>query len=215
MDRQQANLQSIHVLERTRTAFICCREALGVAIAESDSEVNRLVTWLQNDRRTYWRNRINRLQEDVVNARSALFRKETLTSSKDSKPSTVDERNALLKVKALLHDAENRAARTKFWSSNFASKASLFKGAISNISSMQEVELPRAILALGKMMTAMEGYVREDAPDLVKMFQVELDACDGISNMKRAHSEEAQILPSADSQDNGNSALGKNKETPS
>jgi len=116
MDRQQANLQSIQVLERTRTAFICCREALGVAIAESDSEVNRLVTWLQNDRRTYWRNRINRLQEDVVNARSALFRKETLTSSKDSKPSTVDERNALLKVKALLHDAENRAARTKFWS---------------------------------------------------------------------------------------------------
>ena len=77
MDPQQANLQSIHVLENTRAAFIRCREDVGLAIAEADSEVDRLVTWLQNDRVMYWRGRVNRLREDMNNARSALFRKET------------------------------------------------------------------------------------------------------------------------------------------
>ncbi len=50
MDPQQVNIQSVEVLERTRAAFIRCREELGLAVAEADSEVDRLVMWLQNDR---------------------------------------------------------------------------------------------------------------------------------------------------------------------
>ena len=69
MDPQQVNIQSVEVLERTRAAFIRCREELGLAVAEADSEVDRLVMWLQNDRMMYWRGRINRLREDLNNAR--------------------------------------------------------------------------------------------------------------------------------------------------
>ena len=186
MDPQQANLQSIQVLERTRTAFICCREALGVAIAESDSEVNRLVTWLQNDCMMYWRGRIIRLREDLNNARSALFRKETVTSSKDSKPSTVDERKTLARVKAMLEDAERRAVRTKSWAQHFPREQALFKGATAMIASMHERELPAAILALGRMVVAIERYVRDESVDVSKMFEVELAAVTQATNMKRA-----------------------------
>ena len=185
MDRQQANLQSIDVLERTRNAFIHCQEELGLALAEADSEIDRLVTWLQNDRMMYWRTRINRLREDVNNARSALFRKETVTSSKDSKPSTVDERKALAKVKAMLEDAERRATQTKVWARNFPHDKALFKAATGLVASMQERELPLAILAIGRMVVAMERYVRDEPPDLSKMFEVELDQAEKSTSMKR------------------------------
>ena len=190
MERQQANLQSIDVLERTRNAFIHCQEELGLALAEADSEIDRLVTWLQNDRMMYWRTRINRLREDVNNARSALFRKETVTSSKDSKPSTVDERKALAKVKDMLEDAERRAARTKTWALNFPREQALFKGATALTASMHERELPAAILALGRMVVAIERYVRDEPPDLSKMLEVELAQSDKTANMKRALDDE-------------------------
>ena len=190
MDPQQANLQSIHVLENTRAAFIRCREDVGLALAEADSEVDRLVTWLQNDRVMYWRGRVNRLREDMNNARSALFRKETVTSSKDSKPSTVDERKALAKVKDMLEDAERRAARTKTWALNFPREQALFKGATALTASMHERELPAAILALGRMVVAIERYVRDEPPDLSKMLEVELAQSDKTANMKRAIEEE-------------------------
>lgn len=185
MDRQQANLQSIDVLERTRNAFIHCQEELGLALAEADSEIDRLVTWLQNDRMMYWRTRINRLREDVNNARSALFRKETVTSSKDSKPSTVDERKALAKVKAMLEDAEHRATQTKVWARNFPHDKALFKAATGLVASMQERELPLAILAIGRMVVTMQRYVRDEPPDLSKMFEVELDQAEKSTSMKR------------------------------
>ena len=190
MDPQQVNIQSVEVLERTRAAFIRCREELGLAVAEADSEVDRLVMWLQNDRVMYWRGRINRLREDLNNARSALFRKETVTSSKDSKPSTVDERKTLARVKAMLEDAERRAARTKSWAQHFPREQALFKGATAVIASMHERELPAAIVALGRMVVAIERYVRDEPVDVSKMFEVELAAATQGANMKRAVDEE-------------------------
>ena len=190
MDPQQVNIQSVEVLERTRAAFIRCREELGLAVAEADSEVDRLVMWLQNDRVMYWRGRINRLREDLNNARSALFRKETVTSSKDSKPSTVDERKTLARVKAMLEDAERRAARTKSWAQHFPREQALFKGATAMIASMHERELPAAIVALGRMVVAIERYVHDEPVDVTKMFEVELAAATQGANMKRAVDEE-------------------------
>ena len=205
MNPQQANLQSIHVLESTRAAFIRCREEVGLALAETDSEVDRLVTWLQNDRMMYWRGRINRLREDLNNARSALFRKETVTSSKESKPSTVDERKALAKVKELLADAERRAVRTKLWALNFPRDQALFKGATALAASMHERELPAAILALGRMGLAIERYVRDEPLDLSKMLEVELANSETTISMKRGvedeHKSDSDAKSTPDSQE--------------
>lgn len=207
MDPQQVNIQSVEVLERTRAAFIRCREELGLAVAEADSEVDRLVMWLQNDRVMYWRGRINRLREDLNNARSALFRKETVTSSKDSKPSTVDERKTLARVKAMLEDAERRAARTKSWAQHFPREQALFKGATAMIASMHERELPAAIVALGRMVVAIERYVRDEPVDVSKMFEVELAAATQGASMKRA-------VDSAPSDDSSQDLSAQSKQEP-
>jgi hypothetical protein len=192
MNPQQANLQSIHVLESTRAAFIRCREEVGLALAETDSEVDRLVTWLQNDRMMYWRGRINRLRED-------------LTSSKESKPSTVDERKALAKVKELLADAERRAVRTKLWALNFPRDQALFKGATALAASMHERELPAAIIALGRMGMAIERYVRDEPLDLSKMLEVELANSETTISMKRGvedeHKSDSDAKSTPDSQE--------------
>ncbi|MCE9620127.1 MAG: hypothetical protein K8R92_09485 [Planctomycetes bacterium] len=209
MDPQQANLQSIDVLERTRAAFIRCREEVGLALSEADTEVDRMVTWLQNDRVNYWRNRINRLREDLNNARSALFRKETVVSSKDSKPSTVDERKTLAKVKAMLEDAEKRAARTRTWAQAFPREQALYKGGTSAVSAMHDRDLPAAIVALGKMAVSIERYVRGEPPDLTKLLEDEIAQSEKTTSMRRGAGEAPASV------DEGANETTKEEERPS
>ena len=90
----------------------------------------------------------------------------------------------------MLEDAERRAARTKTWALNFPREQALFKGATALTASMHERELPAAILALGRMVVAIERYVRDEPPDLSKMLEVELAQSDKTANMKRAVDEE-------------------------
>lgn len=169
MEPTQANVLSIHVLQRFRVALIRCQEELALALAEADSEVDRAVAWVERDRILYWRQRVQRLSEEVNDARSALFRKQTVTSSKDSKPSVVDEKKALERAKAMLEDAERRGQRSRSWASALPRDQSLYKGGVAALATIVDRDLPAAIQALERMSIALERYGRDQAPDLQKL----------------------------------------------
>jgi hypothetical protein len=169
MDPTQANVLSIDVLQRFRVALIRCQEELAAALAEADSEVDRAVAWVERDRILHWRQRVQRLSEEVNDARSALFRKQTVTSSKDSKPSVVDEKKALERAKAMLEDAERRGQRSRSWASALPRDQSLYKGGVAALATIVDRDLPAAIQALERMSIALERYGRDQAPDLEKL----------------------------------------------
>lgn len=169
MEPSQANVLSIDVLQRFRVALIRCQEELSLALAEADSEVDRAVAWVERDRILHWRQRVQRLSEEVNDARSALFRKQTVTSSKDSKPSVVDEKKALERAKAMLEDAERRGQRSRAWATALPRDQSLYKGGVAALATMVDRDLPAAIQALERMSVALERYGRDQAPDLAKL----------------------------------------------
>lgn len=169
MEPTQANVLSIDVLQRFRVALIRCQEDLSLALAEADSEVDRAVAWVERDRILHWRQRVQRLSEEVNDARSALFRKQTVTSSKDSKPSVVDEKKALERAKAMLEDAERRGQRSRSWASALPRDQSLYKGGVAALATIVDRDLPAAIQALERMSIALERYGRSEVPDLEKL----------------------------------------------
>ncbi len=176
MEPTQANVVSIEVLQRLRTAMIRCREELGLAISEADSDVDRTVVWVEHDRIMHWRGRVQRLGEDLNNARSALFRKETVTSSKDSKPSVVDEKKTLERVKASLADAERRGQLSRAWATALPREQALLKAGIGPIAAMVDRDLPLAIAALERMSISLERYARDAAVDLRSLLEPEVEA---------------------------------------
>lgn len=171
MEPTQANVLSIDALQRLRSAMIRCREEMALALAESDSEVQRAVVWVERDRIPHWRRRIQQLSEDVNDARSALFRKQTVTSSKDSKPSVVDEKKALERCRAQLADAEQRLQRSRSWANALPREQSVYKGSLSALASMVDRDLPAAILALERMSVALERYHGDAVPDLSELIE--------------------------------------------
>ena len=185
MEPTQANVRSIDALGRLRAAIVQCLDDLKVAISEAETEVSKAEAWVTGDRIPHWRRRQQQLAEEVNSARSALFRKETVTSSKDSKPSVVDEKKALARAKAMLDDAGERARRSRAWAIEMPREQAIFKRGISPLASMVDRDLPAAIHALGRMIEALEGYHRGPLPDLKTLLGREGQGSERAAGMRR------------------------------
>lgn len=155
----EANITDIAALDELRRALIKFREEVGIAVAEADSEVKSTFVWLERDRLLHWRRAVPRLDEELVGAKSALYRKEMQTMGTDKRPSVIDEKKAVERAKRRSEDARERLERTRRWAATLDRDVSIFKGAMSPIATMIDRDLPDAILRLRNMALALEAYL--------------------------------------------------------
>ena len=154
-----ANIADVGALDEFRRALIRFREELNAALAEADSEVKSTFVWLERDRMLHWRRAVPKLDEELTSAKSALFRTEAQTMGSGQRPSTIDERKEVERVKRRCEDARERLERTRRWLATLERDVSLFKSAMSPVSSMVDRDLPDAILRLRNMALALEAYL--------------------------------------------------------
>jgi small-conductance mechanosensitive channel len=154
-----ANITDIAALDEFRRALIKFREEIGVAVAEADSEVKSTFVWLERDRMLHWRRMVPRLDEELTGAKGALYRKEMQTMGTGKRPSVIDEKKAVERAKRRAEDARERLEKTRRWLATLDRDVSLFKGAMSPISTMIDRDLPDAILRLRNMALALEAYL--------------------------------------------------------
>ena len=155
----EANITDVAALEEFRRALIRFREEIGVAIAEADSEIKSTFIWLERDRMLHWRRAVPRFEEELTSAKTALFRKEMQTMGTGQRPSTIDEKKAVERMKRKVEDARERLDVTRRWLVSLERDVSLFKGAMAPVSAMYDRELPDAILRLRNMTLALEAYL--------------------------------------------------------
>jgi len=154
-----ANVTDVAALEEFRRALIRFREELGVAIAEADSEIKSTFIWLERDRMLHWRRAVPRFEEELTSAKTALFRKEMQTMGTGQRPSTIDEKKAVERVKRKVEHARERLEYTRRWLATLERDVSLFKSAMSPMSSLVDRDLPDAIQRLRNMVLALEAYL--------------------------------------------------------
>ena len=155
----EANITDVAALEEFRRALIRFREEIGVAIAEADSEIKSTFIWLERDRMLHWRRAVPRFEEELTSAKTALFRKEMQTMGTGQRPSTIDEKKVVERMKRKVEDARERLDVTRRWLVSLERDVSLFKGAMAPVSAMYDRELPDAILRLRNMTLALEAYL--------------------------------------------------------
>jgi len=126
-----------------------------------------------------------------------------VTSSKDQKPSVVDEKKALERAIARLDLCERKMALTKRWSTQIGREEILFKAGLAPLSTIVERDLPHAVVLLKRMLEHLESYVRMEAPDLVTLLGVDR-ARELVAEMRRtgdqpaAGEAESAAAPGAD-----------------
>ena len=179
----EANITDIGALDEFRRALVRCREELNAAIAEADSEVKSTFVWLERDRMLHWRRAVPKLDEQLASAKSALFRKEAQTMGTGQRPSTIDEKKEVERVKRRCEEARERLDPTRRWLATLERDVSLFKSAMSPIASLVDRDLPDAILRLRNMSLALEAYLATPSVSLGEQLE---RARTRVASMRRA-----------------------------
>lgn len=190
----QANITSIQVLDEFKAALIKFVEEASLALAESESEIERLMDWLQRDCQRHWTGVIRKKQEEVTMCKSALFRKQITPSPNDQRASVVDEKKALQRAIADLEDADRRLKAAKRWAIEMERQFALYKGAVQPLSAAVDRDLPNAVGKLNRMIRALDEYLRAPSPRLEELLDGSRQAM-STASMRRGGGDAAPPAP--------------------
>lgn len=192
---EAAKVTNLDDLARFRASVIKALDELRLSISEAESEVGRMRGWIERDQSLYWQTQQRKAQENVAICKSALFRKQMVTSSKDQKPSVVDEKKMLERAQARLALCEQKRAAVKRWAILITREEILFKAGLSPLAAMVERELPYAVTLLTRMLEHLDAYTKLQAPDLSTLYEGGAD--ETVADMRRRGDEIRAMLGGA------------------
>lgn len=162
MDRS-ANVKSIEGLARLRTALLVFAEDGRDAVTTLVLEVRKAVEWLEQDRNRYWPEQHRKASERMVEARSELDRRQ-LTYGSDVPPSCIEQKKALERAKARVRLCEEKIKAVKRWVRAVRGELNEFEGQVARMSECLDADVPRAVAALERMLTALHKYAQSTTP---------------------------------------------------
>lgn len=159
----QATVLSVEALQQFRGALALYGEETLAAIGAVEAEVRRTVFWLEQNRPAYWHEQIKRRKEMVSQARGEVFRKK-LQKRPDYTPPMSEQVENLRKAEASLMDAEKRLALVRKWQPRLQHAVLEYHASIQRIKDLAATDVPNAALLLGRIVDAIEAYLRVQPP---------------------------------------------------
>jgi hypothetical protein len=159
-----ARVDSIDTLKTFRVALIKYGEEANVALAAAESEIQRLVGWLERDQTSYWQFQIKKRQEALGRAQEALRMKKLFPDSSGRFPTPVEEEKAVRRCKAALEEAEQKLANCKKYSRLLPKALMDYKGGVNRFSTWVQSEVPNAVARIDRMVDKLEAYIALSVP---------------------------------------------------
>jgi hypothetical protein len=147
------------------------RNALVMYVAESkqgtgtlETEIRRAFEWIAVDRAQFWRSEIRRSTDAVARAKDDLHNARTFKSIGDYTPSCVDERKTLKRAEDRLKLAEAKAETVAKWTRSLQHELNEYAGRIAQFNAVMEIDLPKAMAALERVLSVLDDYISTTAP---------------------------------------------------
>ncbi len=120
-------------------------------------DIRRAFDWLA-ERKQFWTRAVRDCQDEVTEAKAALFRKQVLHPG-DRQPDCTQEIKALKKAQARLAHAEEQVERCRRWEPALRRAAEEYEGPARQLAGLLEADLPKALGLLERLVVALEEYV--------------------------------------------------------
>jgi len=160
----QADVKSLDTLAFVKAALAAYAHETGGALDEIELEGRKAVDYITVDRAAYWKAEVRRCGDLVNEAIKDLEHCRTFKKVGDNQPSCVEEKKALEKARAKLADAERRAEAVRRWTPVVLQQ---FRDACVRLVHFREVvdvDCPRAIARIEKMLRSLEAYGQVSSP---------------------------------------------------
>jgi hypothetical protein len=160
----QARVESIESLKHLKVAILKFAEEANVAVANADSEVNRVMIWLQNEQCQYWESQHRKRSEVVGRCREAVRMKKFFKDSTGRQQSAIDEEKALQLALRRLQEAEEKSIAIRKAIKKLEREIPLYKGSVQRFATNVQVDLPASAALLDGLLDTLEQYTSLAAP---------------------------------------------------
>ena len=157
---EQVRVADVATIEAFRASLLTACDAFRVALEDASQDINRTAHWVQQEQVPEWKRRIRKCEDEVVAAKGALYRKQEIRVTEESRPSVVDERKALERAQARLAFATERLANSKKWAIELPRQAIVYQGAVTPMLATIERDIPRLAAMLTNLSERLEEYLR-------------------------------------------------------
>src|SRR3954466_13613663 len=164
-----AKVYSSDAIEAMKMAMVVFVEQVSDALAELSAEMRRMQDWVEHDRPRYWKLQMRRGMDLVHEAQQALHRC-LMFPIANERPSCTEERIALKKAKARMAYCEIKEERVRYWQKTLRHEMFEYEGRMSQLLRLVEVEVPRAIGVLNRILRNLEEYRAVRAADPHKAY---------------------------------------------
>ena len=159
----QADVRSIDALKDFRAVLALYAEEAQGALGAVKMEARRTLHWLQHDRKLYWSEQIKRRREWVATARAEVARRR-LAKTPEHTPAFSEQKEILRQAEAALREAEMKVAFIKKWEPALQLAVLELYASIRRIGDLSGTDVARASQLLGRLVDALEAYIREAPP---------------------------------------------------
>jgi hypothetical protein len=154
---QSANVTSIDAVRAFRAALVKFEENARDGVTSLELEIRRAVNWIEVDRRRYWPTQVKQASELLAQARNALERCQLKYGSEEA-PSCYEQKKNYERAKRRLRYCEEQVRKVKQWTQILRHELTQFDGQMAQMTVCVDTDLPRAIAAIGNMLSALERY---------------------------------------------------------
>ncbi|QVL30088.1 hypothetical protein KIH39_14595 [Telmatocola sphagniphila] len=152
-----ADVKSIAALEDWKVHLVNFRTDGLESITALHLEVQKALSWLE-DTEAYWKRMVRQTEEELVEAKAELARRE-MPDFSGKTPDTTLHKKAVQKCKAKLEYCHDQIDLCRSWRTKLPRMVGEeFEGPARRFTNFIETELARGITVLDKQISALESY---------------------------------------------------------
>jgi hypothetical protein len=155
-----ARIHSVDALAIFRAALIKFAESGNVALTSGDSDVDRVLGWLERDQTVYWAGQIRKRHEIVLKWEDAVREKRLFKNFDGTTKSAVDEMKQLAKAKAAEEEARQKELTVRKSIQLLRKESMMYKGRVQRLSTSLQSQIPAAVHSLDRMLEHLDAYLQ-------------------------------------------------------
>lgn len=156
---EAARIESVDVLKEVKLALLKFQEAATVALGDSESEMHRVLMWLQTEQDSFWQHQIRKREELVNRCKEAVRMKKIFKDATGRQQSAIDEEKALRIAMRQLEEAQEKLKHVRKWARLLPKEIEMYKGSVQRFATTVQSQIPTAAGHLEKLARKLDAYV--------------------------------------------------------
>ena len=181
----EAHVSSVDAIALFRAALLVYVSKARPVLEDACDEVSRTRQWLQTSQRVHWENEVRKRARILENAQQALLS----ANIANLREPGMAEKNAVMRAKRALTEAEDKLKRVKRWNMDFDQHVAPLVKQLEQLRTTLANDMPKAAVHLSQVVKTLDAYANV-APSSAGIATAPVEA-----NPESAPAEGEQIPP--------------------